>query len=135
MTFNVFITEPEMEEQGESVFREDGWLPTTFILKEHHLYFLTAEVVSGSRTPLSAHFPADCEQKWQRMFRAWLLRTGTQLSSAMEGFWMALGSAFTGATACGDRQAGNVWMPARGPRHSEPQHQPGVAKPRATWSE
>ena len=112
MTFNVFITEPEIEEQGESVFREEGWLPTTFILKEHRLYFLMAEVVSGSRTPLSAHFPADCEQKWQRTFRVWLLRTGTQLSSAMEGFWMALGSAFTGAIACGDRQAGNVWMPA-----------------------
>ena len=115
-----------MEEQGESVFREDGWLPTTFILKEHHLYFLTAEVVSGSRTPLSTRFPADCEQEWQRMFGAWLL---------MEGFWMDLGSAFAGAVACGDRQAGNVWMPAQGPRRSEPQHQLGVANPRATWSE
>lgn len=38
MTFNVFITQPEMEEQGESVFREDGWLPTTFALKTHHLF-------------------------------------------------------------------------------------------------
>lgn len=28
-----------MEEQGESVFREDGWLPTTFILKAHHSFF------------------------------------------------------------------------------------------------
>lgn len=98
-----------MEEQGESVFREDGWLPTTFILKEHHLYFLTADVVSGSRTPLSSRFLADCEQKWQITFRAWLLRTGTQLLSSMEGFWMALGSAFAEAIACGERQAGNVW--------------------------
>lgn len=38
MTFNVFITQPEMEEQGKSVFREDGWLPTIFILKAHHLF-------------------------------------------------------------------------------------------------
>lgn len=27
-----------MEEQGKSVFREDGWLPTIFILKAHQLF-------------------------------------------------------------------------------------------------
>lgn len=48
MTFNVFITQPEMEEQGKSVFREDGWLPTTFILKAHHLFFCSALGVVGS---------------------------------------------------------------------------------------
>lgn len=49
-----------MEEQGKSVFREDGWLPTTFILKARRLFSQLLWVL--------AHIPlgllhADCEEE------------------------------------------------------------------------
>lgn len=80
MTFNVFITQPEMEEQGKSVFREDGWLPTTFILKAHHLFSPRSSAWGLAVHPLSAS-PTTRKQGWQGNAPSLAARRGIQMLS------------------------------------------------------
>lgn len=109
MTFNVFITQPEMEEQGESVFREDGWLPTTFILKAHHSFFFflsdsclgcccwwltspgPARFSDNNEAGMAGSVPSLARSEWEcKCWRDW-----------------NVGFPFLNSLAPGDRQAGN----------------------------
>lgn len=118
-----------MEEQGKSVFREDGWLPTTFVLKAHHHFsWLLGCWAAGQRVSLQpGHFIVGVKQEYQEDAHR-LLGVGAQPRWLLVGVkQMVLASPFSGAVACGDRQEGND-LGCLCPRPIKPQPQPGVAE-------
>ena len=135
MTFNVFITQPEMEEQGKSVFREDGWLPTTFVLKAHGLSSRSPQL-REAHVPLGllASLPPDREQEWQENVRCLAAQNGNPtVVKCGEDSGQPLVPLFQEPLRVGTGRQ-EMSVDARGPRRSEPQRQPGLAEPGATWA-